>query len=153
VNEVVGQLVAVLQEALEGPKEVWSYFTDNHPDAGFLGTLSGLGAMDASRPVAGTSIAAHVAHVVFGMDVVRDWIRGDRTPRDWSESWRVRSVDDRAWTDLLNELRRAYTDLRQAIAERGTSDAVALGAAIGGIAHIAYHLGAVRQKLAVLRSG
>lgn len=153
MNEVAEQLVAVLQEAIEGPKEAWSYFTDNRPDAGLLGTLSGLGAPDASRPVAGTSIAAHLAHVVFGMDVVRDWIRGDRSPRDWSESWRVRSVDDRTWTDLLNELWRAYADLRRAIAERGTSDPVALGGAIGGIAHVAYHLGAIRQKLALLRSG
>jgi len=37
---VSGQLIAVLREALDGPPERWSYFTDNRSDAGLFGTLA-----------------------------------------------------------------------------------------------------------------
>jgi len=58
VNEVVGQILDVLREAFEGPKERWSYFTDNRSDAGLFGTLGRLAASDASRIRGKTSIAA-----------------------------------------------------------------------------------------------
>ena len=45
-------------------------------------------------------------------------------------------------------LRAAYDDLRQAIETRATTSVEAMGGAIGAIAHIAYHLGSIRQKLA-----
>ncbi len=88
-NIVTGQLLAVLHEALEGPPEQWSYFTDNRPDAGLFGTLAPLGATDASRPVTGTSVAAHVHHVAWAMEATSAWIRGDRSKRNWKESWQV----------------------------------------------------------------
>ena len=60
---VLSQLAAVLREAVEGSPERWSYFTDSGQKGGFIGTLTPLTAADASLPVAGTSIAAHVHHV------------------------------------------------------------------------------------------
>jgi len=98
---------AVLREALEGPPERWSYFTDNSPDAGLFGTLAPLSAADASRPVAGTSVAAHVHHV--------------------------------AWA-------------RQTVEAHALAGEEAFGGALVAVAHIAYHLGAIRQKIAVVRT-
>jgi hypothetical protein len=49
VHEIVGLILDVLGEAFEGPKERWSYFTDNRSDAGLFGTLGRLAAADASR--------------------------------------------------------------------------------------------------------
>lgn len=143
---IIGQLLAVLREAFEGA-ERWSYFTDHGPDAGLLGTLAKLSAAEASRPVGGSSIATHVHHVAFGLSACAAWIRGDRTPHNWEESWRVKTVDDAAWLRLRDELRAGYEELRQAIEAHGAAGAEAMGGSIGGIAHVAYHLGAIRQKV------
>src|SRR5262245_22521715 len=149
---VIGQLVAVLREAFEGP-ERWSYFTDHGADAGLLGTLFKLSAADASRPEGGSSIAAHAHHVAFGLAASAAWIRGDRSRRDWAESWRVRTVDDAAWTALQRQLRDGYQELRQAIEANASGGPEAVGGAVGAIAHVAYHLGAIRQKAAAVRDG
>ena len=88
-EESTKQLLAVLREALEGPAEEWSYFTDHGPEAGMFGTLEKLSAAQASRSVGGTSVAAHTHHVGFGLEAAAAWIRGDQTSRDWQESWSV----------------------------------------------------------------
>ncbi len=100
-NIVIGQLLAVVREAQEGPPERWSYFTDNGSNAGFFGTLAPLTAADASRPVAGTSVAAHVHHAAWTLGATAAWIRGDRSRRDWKESWQLNAVDDAAWKRML----------------------------------------------------
>ncbi len=151
-NIVIGQLLAVLREALEGPPERWSYFTDNRPDAGLIATLAPLTAADASRPVAGTSVAAHVHHASWALGATSAWIRGDRSRRDWKESWQVNTVDDAAWKRLVGELRRRYEDLRQTIQAHALDGEEAFGGALGAIAHLAYHLGAIRQKVATLQT-
>lgn len=148
MDDVVGQLLAVLREAFEGPPEPWSYFTDNNADAGLLGTLTKLSAAAVSRPMGGTTIAAHAHHVIFGLAASSAWIRGDRTPQNWEESWRVSTVDDATWSRLLEQLRSEFQDLRQAIESYASTSVEAMGGAIGAIAHVAYHLGAIRQKLA-----
>ena len=150
ISEVVEQLLAVLEEACEHTPKAWTYFTDNKPDSGLFDTLAGLSAADASRPSGGTSIAAHVNHVLFGMNASAAWIQGDQTPRDWSQSWRVSTVDDATWITLIEHLRVGYTELRQAVQTDAAASAMTIGASIGAVAHIAYHLGAIRQKLAHL---
>ena len=153
-TKVIRQLLGVLREAFEGPAQRWSYFTDQGKDSGILGTLATIGAPDASRlsGKSSTSIAAQAYHVTFGLNTSAAWIRGDRTPRNWRESWRVTTVDEAAWVRLHEDLRRAYDDLCRAIESQGLSSEEAVGGAIGAIAHVAYHLGAIRQKLALMRS-
>jgi hypothetical protein len=150
-NEVVDQLLAVLREAFEGPPESWSYFTDNDPAAGLFGTLAPLSASDASRLHGGTSIAAHVHHILFSLEVSTAWLSGDRSRRNWQESWSVSEVDDAAWARMLEQLRSGYAELRQAFETHAGSDAETVGGAIAAVAHVAYHLGAIRQKLVFSR--
>jgi hypothetical protein len=152
VEVVIGQLVAVLQEAFDGPQR-WSYFTDHGSEAGLLGTLAKLTAADASRPVGGTSVAAHAHHVAFGLAASAAWVRGDHGRRDWAESWRVSTVDHAAWAGLQQQLRDGYGDLRLAIEAHAADGLEATGGAVGAVAHVAYHLGAIRQKAAALRGG
>jgi hypothetical protein len=147
---VVEQLLSVLDEALCGSTGPTTYFVDNRPDCGLLGSLAALGAADASRPVAGSSVAAHVGHVVFAMDASACWMAGDTAPRDWSASWRVTAVDDEEWAALLERLGREYRNLRAAIESEAGAGGDGFGEAVGAIAHVAYHLGSVRQKLAAL---
>jgi hypothetical protein len=149
---VLGQVLAVLREAFEGSAEKWSYFLDSGPEAGLLSMLSGLSAAEASRPIAGTSIAAHVHHVVFGLGASAAWIQGEHTPHDWKQSWRVTTVEKEAWSQLLAHLREGYQALAQAIEHYGASSVEAAGGAVGGLAHVAYHAGAIRQKAALCRS-
>jgi hypothetical protein len=141
----------LLQEAVEGPSEGGSWFTDNAPDAGFLGSIRGIDAPTASRILGQSSIAAHVYHSVFGMDAMAAWIRGDRSRRDWKDSWRVSSVTDAEWKALQESARRAYDDLVSSIRAHALDDDLSIGAAMGSVAHLACHLGAIRQKLVLAR--
>jgi hypothetical protein len=150
INDAVEQVLAVLREAFEGAQQ-WSYFTDHGADAGLLGTLDKLSAADASRPAGGTTVAAHAHHTAFGLEAVAAWVRGDRTPSDWPQSWRVSAVGDAAWARLRQELRTNYDELRRAIQEYAATSVEALGGAVGAVAHVAYHLGAIKQKVAHLR--
>lgn len=150
MGAVIGHLLAVLREGFEGPGR-WNYYSDRSAVAGLFRTLARLNAAEASRPWGGTSIAAHVHHVTFGLTASSAWIQGDRMPREWSESWRISTVDDAEWPGMLEKLRAGYDGLRQAIETKAASSAESMGGAIGVIAHVAYHVGAIRQKLAYSR--
>ncbi len=149
-ESIMVQLLAVLREGYEGPPTPWSYFTDARPEAGLAGTLKDLSADDASRSVAGYSIVAHIHHVTFGMNASADWIRGDHTPKDWKESWSLISVDDQGWCKVQLALRESYDNLRQAMAFHNADSAYSFGGAVASIAHLAYHLGAIRQKVTMI---
>lgn len=150
-NIVIGQLQAVLREALEGAGQ-WSYFTDHGPEAGLFGTMAKLSAADASRPVFGTSIASQVYHVTFAMEAQAAWIRGDRGKQNWAESFRIGTVDDAAWSQMRERLQQHYQGLRDAIDAHASTGVESFGGAVGAIAHVAYHLGAIKQKTAALKA-
>jgi hypothetical protein len=149
---VATQLLVVLDEALLGASGPSTYFVANTPDSGFLGALAQVDAETASRVIGGRSIAAHANHVAFAMEASVAWIAGDRAPRDWNESWAVVGVDDEGWELLLARLGQQYRALRRGIESTAGRDKEALVEAVGSVAHIAYHLGSVWQKLAVARA-
>src|SRR5712691_2706112 len=93
IEATLEQLLAVLREAFEGPQLNWSYFTDQGAESGLFGTLTSISASAASRVWAGSTIAAHAHHTAFALDASAAWISGDRSPRDWNESWSVMVVD------------------------------------------------------------
>lgn len=138
------QLIAALREGFDGPRGS-GYFLDS--DAGLLRTLGDLSAEEASRERGGNSIAAHAAHILFGLEVFAAFVSGDRAKRDWNESWRVSTVDDESWRKLQAELGRGFETMRDAIETHAAKSEEALGGSLASIAHLAYHLGAIRQKL------
>lgn len=148
---MIERLLTVLDEAMNGASGPSTYFVDNRQDSGLFGCLAPLDAAAASRAIAGTSVAAHVHHVAFAMEASADWIAGANATRDWTASWVVAQVDEETWPLLLERLRREYASLRTAIASGAVANDDAFGESVGAIAHIAYHLGSVRQKLAILR--
>lgn len=154
-KDVVDQLLAILDEAFEHPEKPWSYFTDPSPDAGYFGTLAKLSAAEAQQASGATSIAAQVSHVIFALEASSAFIAGDPNPpglEKWQQSWQLAELDDEAWFTLQAKLRDTYQNLRTAIEAHAVSHPHALGGAIGAIAHAAYHLGAIRQKLALLEA-
>src|SRR4029453_7424700 len=99
---LIPQIRAVLREAFEGGQGSWTYFIDNRPNTGMLGTIDALTAAQASQPsgAGDSTVAAHLHHVCFSLEEAAAFIRGDHSPRDWSESWKVKTVDDAAWAAL-----------------------------------------------------
>ena len=149
---VIQQLLAVLAEAFNGPAQKWSHFTDHGAESGLFGTLASLTAADASRVWSGSTIAAHANHVRFALAASAAWIAGDRSSLDWSESWSLSVVDDAAWKRLQEEIRIGYGTLRRTIESHGASSAEAMSGTLAAVAHSAYHLGAIRQKVVAARA-
>ena len=144
------ELLTLLKEGYEGPPEGGNYFLDG-PDAGLKNTLARLTPEEASVPRGGNSIAAHARHIRFSLSASAAWISGDRSSRDWNESWNVSTVGPEEWSALQRELGEGYDELRTAIATHGAKDSETLTGAVGAIAHVAYHVGAIRQKVASAR--
>jgi hypothetical protein len=147
---VTSQLLAVLKETIEGPGDHGSYFIDK--GTGLLQTLEtlslsqrGLERAFASAAPGRPSIAAHVKHTSFHMNAICAWPRGDQSRRDWPSSFVLENHDAATWTALLEELKFEYQDFQSVIREFATGSDEALGGAVGGIVHVAYHLGAIRQ--------
>ena len=146
----VSLLTRMLREAFEGPPGPWTYFTDTSSGTGVFGTIGGLSAAVASRTggPGGTTIAGHVHHLSSSVALSTKGLRGEPTSRDRSRSWTVSVVDDAAWAALQTRLREEYDRLVVAVEMHARWDEDALGVAIGALAHTAYHLGAIRQRLA-----
>jgi hypothetical protein len=151
LDTVVDHLLAALREGLEGPGK-WGFFSDSGPEAGLANTLKGLAASEASRVTGGTSIAAHVHHLVFSFEASAAYMRGDTSPRDWEKSWSVVSVTEPTWRKLQDDLNAGFHEMKKAIATYAKSGFEASGIAVGAPAHVAYHVGAIRQKVAFLKA-
>jgi hypothetical protein len=142
-------LTRMLREAFEGPPGPWTYFTDTAPGTGVFGTIDELTAAQASK-VGGpgqTTIAGHVHHVSSSLALSTRELRGESTERDRSRSWIVLTVNEAEWDELRARLRDEYDRLVVAVKIHAQWDEDSLGVAMGAIAHAAYHLGAIRQRL------
>jgi len=149
-SEVFESTLTLLRETFEGAQGASTYYVDNAPGSGFFGTIERVDAASASRPISksGATIAGHVHHAGFHLDMTTGWIRGDRAERNWAESWTVNSVDEAQWRRLRDALRSQYDELLRAIESEPAAIGEALPTTMGAIAHAAYHLGAVRLALA-----
>jgi len=119
-------------------------------------TLSEATAKEVSTPIADetVSVAAHVEHVIYYLDVLGKHIAGEEIGElDWDEIWeRVGIVSEQEWVDLLRRLHAKYrwlVEILEGIDDWQQNDAV--GASIAILAHSACHLGVIRQALASMR--
>ena len=164
-SEVVQQLLAVLQEGAPGPppEQQWTAFLDPGGDSCLFRSLDRLAPEvafrthdDAADPAARRSIAAEVYHVAFAFRAFTTWLVRDDRKFDWGASFDV----DRAfpaegeladvharWAALRRDLESGYASLRAAIEKHAMDDALNVATAIGSIAHLAYHLGAIRVRI------
>ncbi len=147
-------ILDILKEALEGgaPGQGTAFVDGtaaggggNH---GLLATLDGLSAAQASQDLYGSSIAGHARHTAFHLEVIVRWEQaGDRGPFDWKGSFLPAQVDDAAWDEVRVRVRAAY-DALMAFARTQKDrapDGDTAGGLTGAVAHVAYHLGAIRQ--------
>jgi hypothetical protein len=121
----------------------------NQGDRGLLQSLDQLSAAAASAThEGGPSIAAHVDHLRYGLSLLNRWADGTPPPwpdTDWTASWRRTVVSEPGWRTLRDELRGEATRWAEALGTRRDVSDVQAGWMAGSVAHVAYHLGAIRQ--------
>lgn len=121
----------------------------NTGDEGLLRSLDKLSAHAASAPTpTGSSIAAHVDHLRYGLSLMNRWGQGEPNPfatADWAASWKKTSVSDEQWQALRGQLRSEADRWLDALRTPRDVNPIELNGIVGSIAHLAYHLGAIRQ--------
>jgi hypothetical protein len=152
-------ILDILQEAVEGgaPGQGTSFLdgtaTDGTGNHGLIATLAALRADQASDPTAlGLSVAAHAAHMAFHLEVGVRWGQGERGPFNWKGSFGSGRVTPEEWIAIQARVKAAYEALR-ALAKQPNPDEPSedtAGGLAGASAHVAYHLGAVRQTIKLL---
>lgn len=146
-------LPALLRELVHGAGA--SGFMLNARDPGLLHSLDRLSAADASVAVqGGATVAAHVDHLRYGLSLMNRWAGGEANPfatADWSEAWKTDVVSGDEWTRLRTALRDQAEQWIDALQQPRDIAGPALDGVVGSIAHLAYHLGAIRQIQAAAR--
>lgn len=127
-------------------------FLLNPNDPGFVDTLRPLSAETASTPPAPgrKPIVSHANHVLYGIELANRALGGETGVyeyADWSLAWKLESVTDAQWRDLVNRLEAQSNRLIELVNEPRDWDEVTLTGTFAIAAHTAYHLGAVRQML------
>ena len=120
----------------------------NAGDAGLLRSLDRISAAAASAPTpTGSSIAAHVDHLRYGLSLMNRWSAGENpfADADWSASWKRTAVSEEEWQRLRSDLRAEAARWLDALRTPREVREIELNGMIGSIAHLAYHLGAIRQ--------
>jgi hypothetical protein len=148
-TEVTSSLMRLFSELVDGASNRTGAFILNSGDVGLLRSLDKLSAADASRSVNdGATIAAHAQHVRYGLSLMNRWAAEGGDPfadATWDEAWKTFDVDVPAWKEIRDGLRdEAHRWLTMLGSPREVSD-VELTGMIASIAHLAYHLGAIRQ--------
>ena len=153
-EELFRALSTVLRELVEGA-EAEACWVLNPKDPGLLRSLDKLSATAASALTStGSSIAAHVDHLRYGFELLNRWSAGEKNPfadADYSASWRRTSVSDREWAALRDGLRLEARKWMDALQRPRELNQVELTGAVASVAHLAYHVGAIRQINAAAR--
>jgi hypothetical protein len=119
---------------------------------GLFEILDRLTAEQASRRIPGcSSIVAHARHTLAYVDGDIVAIHGGEPDTDWDETWSVQEMNDQEWTTLKSDLREKCMEWSSLINANPTwENPDWMRGTISSVAHVAYHLGAVRQLSATL---
>ena len=147
-NDISPTLDRLFSELVNGASKSGAFIL-NSGDAGMLGSLQKISADEASRSAnGGATLAAHVQHVRYGLSLMNRWAKEGGNPfanAKWDEAWKLSTVDPAAWDEIRRGLRTETTDWLQALKTPREVADVELSGMVGSIAHLAYHLGAIRQ--------
>jgi len=150
VGVIHGALKRLMHEAFEHEHGI---FLDRGTT--LLETLEIVSAEEACKPVSqhGTSIAAHANHVKFYLNELIHAAEHGPRDIDWESSWELTEVDETEWVKLRADLHGNYAKVLDIMMNLNAEQvAMYLNGALGVIAHTAYHIGAIRQILNVVRA-
>jgi hypothetical protein len=151
--ELSKTLTTLFSELVNGAAPDGAYIL-NAGDEGLLRSLDKLSAKAASAPTpTGSSVAAHVDHLRYGLSLMNRWSAGENpfAGADWSTSWKKTMVSEDEWRTRRAELGTEATRWLGALGAPRDVREMELNGIIGSIAHLAYHLGAIRQINSVAR--
>lgn len=141
-------LSAISSELIDGAAKEPCWVL-NPEDPGLIRSLDKLPAAAASAiaPSGGSSIAAHIDHLRYGLELLNRWSRGEDPfgSADYSASWRRSTVSNEEWTTLRQQLRAEAQTWLTVIREPRNLSEFELTGIVASVAHLAYHLGAIRQ--------
>jgi hypothetical protein len=142
-------LARLFAELVDGTAAFGGGYIMNTGDVGLVKSIEKLSAADASRSTNdGATIAAHVQHVRYGLSLMNRWATEGGNPfadATWDAAWKTREVDARAWDQIRNGFAgeaRQWLDILRTPREAGETE---LNGMVASIAHLAYHIGAIRQ--------
>ena len=148
-TDIAPALTGLFSELIDGASGHTGAFVLNSGDVGLLRSLDKLSAAEASRSVhEGATIAAHAQHVRYGFSLMSRWATGGGDPfadATWDEAWKTVDVDPPTWNEIRNGLRGEAARWLMTLGAPRDVSAVELTGMIASIAHLAYHLGAIRQ--------
>lgn len=157
-GDLIQAVLSLFDEGSLGPAGPGTWYIDNEPGSGLLGTLEALDAEEASRPLSPgepLSAASHAEHMRFGLSLANRAAAGEDayTGVSWARSWDTRRVDDAAWKALLAALRKEVETMRGSLQRADLwDDADFRTGLIASVAHLAWHLGALRQGLGLVKA-
>jgi hypothetical protein len=121
----------------------------NTGDIGLLRSLDKITAAEASQCANdGATIAAHTQHLRYGLSLMNEWSTSGGNPfanAKWDEAWKMSTVDEAQWREIregLGDETKRWLAILQTPREAAELE---LSGMFGSIAHLAYHLGAIRQ--------
>ncbi len=148
-NEINEALRTLFAELTDGAHERGGAYILNTGDVGLLKSLEKLSARDASHAVDdGATIAAHTQHLRYGLSLMNRWtIEGGNPFADakWDEAWTLTAVNDAEWRDIQRGLEEEVRRWAEQLAAPRDVTQTELNGMVGSVAHLAYHLGAIRQ--------
>jgi hypothetical protein len=144
-----GILKHLFSELVEGANDPSGAFMLNSGDIGLLRSLDTLSASAASRSVnGGATIAAHAQHVRYGLSLMNRWAKDGGNPfadAKWEDAWTIAIVNDTDWQEIRSGLRDEARSWMQTLGSPREVNGMELSGMLASIAHLAYHLGAIRQ--------
>jgi hypothetical protein len=148
-TEISRSCARLFSELVDGASDRTGAFILNSGDLGLLRSLDKISAADASRSVHdGATIAAHAQHLRYGLSLMNRWAGEGGDPfadAAWDKAWTTRHVDEPAWTEIKHGLGDEAQRWLDALSSPREVAEVELTGMIASIAHLAYHLGAMRQ--------
>jgi len=149
INELSTSLARLFAELVSGAPQGGNAFILNSGDAGLLRSLDALSADDASQSVEdGATIAAHVRHLQYGLALMNRWAREGGNPfadATWDQAWKTSRVNDSEWRSIRRELQQETSRWLEVLGSPRAASEVEVAGMVASVAHLAYHLGAIRQ--------
>jgi hypothetical protein len=148
-KETSPALTRLFSELVDGTSGQEGAFILNSGDLGLLRSLDKISPADASRAAnGGATMAAHAQHVRYGLSLMNQWANSGGDPfadATWDKAWKISQVDESGWKEIRDGLGlEAHRWLTALNTPREATD-VELTGMIASVAHLAYHLGAIRQ--------
>ena len=146
-TETSPALTRVFSELVDGTSG--QAFVLNSGDLGLLRSLDKISPADASRAAnSGATIAAHAQHVRYGLSLMNQWAQSGGDPftdATWDQAWKISQVGESEWKEIREGLRLEAHRWSTALNTPREVTALELAGMISSVAHLAYHLGAIRQ--------